>query len=215
MERGLFITFEGIDGTGKSTQACLLAEKLKKHGFSVVLTREPGGTPLAEKIRALLLYEKEINLAPVTEVMLYAAARAQHVAEVIWPALHRGEIVICERFSDSTLAYQGYATGIDRNLIQKADSIATGGLVPDLTFLLDLETTEGWARVRERNNGKQDRMEAKGSSFLEKVRNGYLAIAAQEENRVKNINCSGKKVSEVQQIIWEILLKRINCREGK
>ncbi len=209
MEKGLFITFEGIDGTGKSTQACLLAEKLKEHDFSVILTREPGGTPLAEKIRALLLYEKEINFAPITEVMLYAAARAQHVAEVIKPALQRGEIVICERFSDSTLAYQGYATGIDHKLIQKADSIATGGLVPDLTFLLDLDTTEGWSRVRKRNSGDQDRMEAKGFSFLEKVRNGYLEIASKEQSRVKIINCFGKKAIEIHKLLWEIVSEKI------
>jgi dTMP kinase len=205
MKKALFVTFEGVDGAGKSTQAQMLLKKIKECGVSVVLTREPGGTRLAEKIRNLLLYDEEIKFSSVTEVLLYAASRAQHVAEVIQPALARGEVVICERFTDSTLAYQGFASGND------LDKVATGGLVPDLTFLLDLGPVEGWARVQERNNnGKHDRIEAKGSSFQEKVRQGYLEIAANNQERVSIINCYGLGEKEIHHKIWRVFLEKFS-----
>ncbi|HHW11688.1 MAG TPA: dTMP kinase, partial [Firmicutes bacterium] len=176
MKQGIFVTFEGIDGSGKSTQAQMLAARLTAEGVPTVITREPGGTVLAEKIRELLLFPEE-DLAPETEVLLYAAARAQHVRQVIRPGLARGAVVICERFTDSTLAYQGFASENDPELIRKLNTFATGGLVPDLTFLLDITPEQGWSRVQERskNNGT-DRIEAKGLAFQEKVRQGYLRL---------------------------------------
>lgn len=200
--RGFFITLEGIDGTGKSTQARLLAAKLQEQGMSTVLTREPGGTPVAEKIREILLTESGEKISPPGEALLYAAARAQHVSVVIRPALAEGKVVICERFTDSTLAYQGYGSGLDLDLIRKANAIATEGLVPDLTFLLDIETREGWNRIQRRNNGKNDRMEAKGVEFLERVRRGYLELAGKAGERFVVLDCNGKNAGEVHEILW-------------
>lgn len=200
--RGFFITLEGIDGTGKSTQARLLAAKLQEQGMSTVLTREPGGTPVAEKIREILLTESGEKISLPGEALLYAAARAQHVSVVIRPALAEGKVVICERFTDSTLAYQGYGSGLDLDLIRKANAIATEGLVPDLTFLLDIETREGWNRIQRRNNGKNDRMEAKGVEFLERVRRGYLELAGKAGERFVVLDCNGKNAGEVHEILW-------------
>ncbi|HEY8391416.1 MAG TPA: dTMP kinase [Capillibacterium sp.] len=209
MEEGIFITFEGMDGAGKSTQAKLLAAHLQAEGVPVRLTREPGGTPLAENIRYLLLYAGEVKLAPVTEVLLYAAARAQHVSEIIRPALARGEVVICERYIDSSLVYQGFASGNDLSMIRQVNAYATGGLMPDLTFLLDVEAREGWCRVRERNGrAGTDRMEAKGLCFQEKVRQGFLQLAAGERERIKLLNCSGQSQDQLHQRIWELFVHK-------
>ncbi|NLY91442.1 MAG: dTMP kinase [Firmicutes bacterium] len=209
MEQGIFITFEGVDGAGKSTQAQLLATRLQAEGVLTCLTREPGGTALAERIRHLLLYTGEVKLAPVTEILLYAASRAQHVDEVIRPALARGEVVICERYIDSSLAYQGFASGNNIEMIRQVNAYATGGLMPDLTFLLDLETREGWRRVQERGEAaRTDRVEAKGFSFQEKVRQGFLRLAAGERERIQLLNCSGRTKDELHQRIWELLLDK-------
>ncbi len=209
MEQGIFITFEGVDGAGKSTQAHLLATRLQAEGVPTCLTREPGGTVLAEKIRHLLLYTGEVKLAPATEVLLYAASRAQHVNEVIRPALARGEVVICERYIDSSLAYQGFASGNNVKLIRQVNTFATGGLMPALTFLLDLEIIEGWRRVQERSEMMSaDRIEAKGFSFQEKVRQGYLRLAAREPERIQLLNCSGRTKGELHRWIWELLLDK-------
>lgn len=208
MEQGLFITFEGIDGSGKSTQAQMLAARLETLGVPTLITREPGGTVLAEKIRALLLFAEE-ELAPGTEVLLYAAARAQHVSTVIRPGLARGAVVICERFTDSSLAYQGFASGNDPELIRKINTFATGGLEPDLTFLLDVEPEEGWHRVQERSGGNgTDRIEARGRTFQEKVRQGYLRLAAAEAERFCLIKGSGRTKEELHQQIWERLVDK-------
>jgi dTMP kinase len=209
MKQGLFITFEGVDGSGKSTQAHLLAARLEVEAIPKLITREPGGTVLAEKIRQLLLFTEEIKLAPGTEVLLYAASRAQHVSEVIQPALNRGEVVISERFTDSSLVYQGFASGDDPELVRQVNFFATGGLVPDLTFFLDLSAEEGWRRVLERSGtGQTDRIEAKGLSFQEKVRQGYLRLAASEPDRICRLNCSGQTKDELHQCIWELLMDR-------
>ncbi|NLW55150.1 MAG: dTMP kinase [Firmicutes bacterium] len=218
MKKALFITFEGVDGTGKSTQARLLKERLMQAKVPVVLTREPGGTRLAEKIRALLLNEEGLNFSTVAEILLYAAARAQHVDEVIRPALEDQKVVICERFTDSTLAYQGYASGNDLEQIRQIDQFASGGLVPDLTFLLDLTPQTGWARIQERMaQGQQDRIEARGSAFQAKVREGYLRIAAAEPERICVINSNGLRIDEVHRLIWETFYDKYhsllgNCR---
>ena len=207
MKQGIFITFEGVDGSGKSTQAHMLAARLEVEAIPNLITREPGGTALAEKIRQLLLFTEEVKLAPGTEVLLYAASRAQHVSEVIRPALNRGEVVISERFTDSSLAYQGFASGNDPELVRQVNSFATGGLVPDLTFFLDLSAEEGWRRVLERS-GAEDRMEAKGLSFQEKVRQGYLRLAAGEPERICLLNCFGQTKDELHHCIWELLMDR-------
>lgn len=210
---GIFITLEGIDGTGKTTQARLLAERLEEEGESALLTREPGGTLIAEKIRELLLTDYGERMSAVTELLLYAAARAQHVSELIRPALRRGEVVICERFSDSTIAYQGYGAGLDPEVIRKADELATGGLRPDLTFLLDLSAEEGGARIVERNGrAGLDRMEGKGLFFQERVRRGYLKLAEAARERITVIDCAGLTPQEAQKVIWE---KYLELKIGK
>lgn len=209
-KKGFFITLEGVDGTGKTTQAKLLAENLEKRGFPVLLTREPGGTLLAERIRAILLELGEEKPVPLAELLLYSAARAQHVAEIIGPALAAGTVVICERFSDSTLAYQGYGLGLDLGMIAEINRIAAGGLVPDLTFLFHLETEEVWRRIRQRDpGGSGDRIEARGRAFLEKVQEGYLKLADAEPERIKTIPCLGKPVSEIQELLLAVVLEKL------
>ena len=164
---GIFITFEGIDGCGKSTQVRLFTDWLVKQGKPVLVTREPGGTPLAERIRRVLLEPVEEEVYPLTEILLYAASRAQHVAGQIGPALAAGKIVICERFVDSTFAYQGYGLGYDLALIKELNHVATGGLVPDWTLLMDLP---GWRpRAHSRAGGR-----IKPGACWEQVRDGYL-----------------------------------------
>lgn len=201
-KKGFFITLEGIDGTGKTTQARLLAENLKQRGFPVLLTREPGGTLLAERIRTILLELGEEKPVPLAELLLYSAARAQHVAEIIDPALAAGTVVICERFSDSTLAYQGYGLGLDLGMIAEINRIAAGGLEPDLTFLFYLEPDEVWRRIRQRDPGRTgDRIEARGRTFLEKVQEGFLKLAAAAPERIKVIPCRDRPVQAIQDLL--------------
>ena len=200
--RGFFISIEGIEGTGKSTQTRLLAAYLLQRGRIVVRTQEPGGTAISLKIRELLLSLDSREMDPVTELLLYNAARVQHIREVIDPALARGEIVISDRFSDSTLAYQGYGRGIDCKMIDALDAIATSGMRPDLTLLLDIDVETGLQRNREIN--KRDRLELEDISFHEKVRKGFLEIAAQEPERIRVISCDGS-VETVHKIIKDIV----------
>lgn len=187
--KGFFISLEGIEGTGKSTQTLLLTEYLQQRGRIVVRTAEPGGTAISLKIRELLLSLDSREMDPVTELLLYNAARVQHIREVIGPALARGEIVISDRFSDSTLAYQGHGRGIDRRMIDALDAIATNGMRPDLTLLLDIDVETGLQRNREIN--KRDRLELEDIAFHEKVRKGFLEIAAREHKRIRIIDCNG------------------------
>jgi dTMP kinase len=187
--KGLFISLEGIEGTGKSTQAELLAEHLRKKGFTVVKTAEPGGTRISLKVRELLLSTDNTNMAPLTELLLYSAARVQHIEEIIMPALRRGDVVITDRFSDSTMAYQGYGRGIDPQLIDSLDLIATGRLRPHLTILLDIDVATGLRRNRQAN--KEDRLELEEISFHERVRKGFISIAAKEPERIRLVDCSG------------------------
>ncbi|MBI5076010.1 MAG: dTMP kinase [Nitrospirae bacterium] len=186
--KGLFISFEGIEGTGKSTQARLLTEHLQQRGRIVVRTAEPGGTAISLKIRELLLSLESKEMDSVTELLLYNAARVQHIREVIAPALERGEIVVTDRFSDSTLAYQGYGRGIDRTMIDTLDAIATKGMRPDLTLLLDIDVETGLQRNRDIN--KRDRLELEDVAFHKKVRAGFLEIAAGQPDRIRIIDCS-------------------------
>lgn len=185
---GIFISFEGIEGTGKSTQARLLSEHLRAKGFSVTQTEEPGGTPISLKIRELLLSLDSKDMDPVTELLLYNASRVQHIKKVIAPALQRGDIVITDRFSDSTIAYQGYGRGISLELLDSLDVISTNRMRPDITLLLDLDVKTGLKRNREIN--KQDRLELEDIAFHQKVRDGFLALSAKEPERIKKIDCS-------------------------
>lgn len=181
--RGLLITVEGVEGSGKTTVAHLLAEWLRQQGFAVTLTQEPGGTPFSDRIRHLLLSPE--GRSAWTEVFLFLASRAEHVANVIRPALERGEIVVCDRFTDSTLAYQGFGLGLPVEVLTELNRLATNRLNPDLTLLLDIEPEEGLKRVR-----RFTIFEQKGLPFLQRVRWGYLQLARKEPNRIKVVNAS-------------------------
>jgi len=179
---GLFITLEGIDGCGKSTQARLLASWLEKRGAEVVLTREPGGTEKGERLRELVLSPGH-EIPPAAELFLYLADRAIHVAEVIAPARARGAIVVCERYTDSTLAYQGYGRGLEVALLRRLNEEATGGVVPDLTVVIDIPPEA--ARL---DAARLDRLESSGDSFRARVAAGFRALAAQEPERIKLVD---------------------------
>lgn len=202
----MFITLEGPDGSGKSTQALLLIRFLKKAGYQVLHTREPGGDRVAESIRRLLLSPHN-KIVPETELFLYWACRAQHVQQIINPALARGVIVVCERFSDATVAYQGYGRGIDLKLIKSMNQLASGGLIPDLTFLLDIQPEKGLQKVLEAK-GVKDRFELEKLSFHKRVRRGYLAIAAQEPGRVVKISGSGT-IDRIHRRILLVVKKKL------
>ncbi|MFZ5899272.1 MAG: dTMP kinase [Bacillota bacterium] len=173
--RGLFIVFEGIDGAGKSTQLGLLSKTLQERSYPVLVTREPGGTRLGEAIRGLLLDPAYTQMAEQAEAFLYAAARAQCVREVIVPALDRGYYVLCDRYADSTLAYQGFGRGLDLEFLRRLNDLATGGVYPDLTVILDLDVD----LAEKRMTGVRDRMELEQKAFYHRVRQGYLELAAQ------------------------------------
>jgi len=215
--KGFFITLEGIDGCGKTTQARLLAEHLAGKGMSVVRSREPGGTGIGLKIRSILLDPGHNGMNPVTEMLLYSADRAQHISEVIEPALASGKVVICDRFADATTAYQGYARGIDLDLVGTLEEIATRGCSPDLTVLLDIPVEEALGRAIGRNNthgtGHEGRFEEESAAFHEKVRQGYLAIAQCEPERVKIIDATGS-VEEIQARIRAAVDKVIGRRDN-
>ncbi|HCC68756.1 MAG TPA: dTMP kinase [Nitrospiraceae bacterium] len=193
-----FISFEGIEGSGKSTQAKLLAQYLRRNGYGVLTTEEPGGTEIGHKIRAILLDTAHKHMSPLTELLLYNASRAQHIKEVIEPALAKGIIVITDRFFDSTVAYQGYGRGINPALIKAIDKVSTHNLKPDITFLLDLNVEEGLKR----NMGarKEDRFEAEDIEFHKKVRQGYMKIAREEPDRVQIIDAYGSRQTVHERI---------------
>ncbi|BCB95662.1 thymidylate kinase [Dissulfurispira thermophila] len=206
LKKGIFISFEGIEGTGKTTQAKLLSEHLTKKGYKVILTHEPGGTVIGNRIREILLHVDHREMSYMTELLLYNAARAQHLSEKIIPALNEGYIVITDRFTDSTTAYQGYGRGIDMQLIMSIDSIATGGIKPHLTVLFDLDVEIGLKRNKGIN--KVDRLELEDIEFHKKVREGYLKIAEAESERIKVIDASlpleivAQKVEEI--VKWRL-----------
>ncbi|HVP57076.1 MAG TPA: dTMP kinase [bacterium] len=184
---GVFITLEGIEGSGKSTQAAKLRDFLVARGLDVVVTREPGGSPIAEKIRKILLDPSNKKMVPLAELFLYEASRTQHVAEIIAPALRAGKCVVCDRFFDASTAYQGAARGIDTAAVERLNLLATGGLVPDLTIVLDLDPETGLKRL----GRSPDRLESESLEFHRRVRRGYLELAAREPGRVKVVDASG------------------------
>jgi dTMP kinase len=208
-KRGKFITFEGVDGSGKTTQSALLCSYLRQKGTDVVETREPGGTELGEKIREILLSPSNSMLTETSEILLFLAARAQQVAEVIMPSLGQGRWVISDRFCDSTLAYQGYGRGIDVEAIRKLNDIATGGLEPDITILLDLDAETGIRRaIAEKNEFLEssggDRMEKETKEFHTLVREGYLELARQESRRIKMVSATGS-IEEVHETVASLI----------
>jgi dTMP kinase len=200
---GLFITLEGMDGSGKSTQHRLLVKHLKKRGLKVRTTREPGGTSIGEQIRTILLGSSTQGLAPLAELALLYAARAQHLEEVVRPALGRGEIVVSDRYNDASLAYQGYGRRLGTAVVKALDRVICGTTQPELTLILDLPTRLALARAKEREkrrNSRRGRFEAESLKFHERVRKGYRAIARQEPRRVKLIRAD-RPVDEVQSEI--------------
>lgn len=186
--RGTFITFEGVDGSGKSTQASLLVERLREQRREVVALREPGGTPISEKIRALLLDPENAEMADECELLLYEASRAQLVREVIEPALLRGAIVVCDRFYDSTHAYQHGGRGLSDALVSRANELGCCGLSPDVTLVLDIDPAAALARATAQG---ADRLEAEGLAFQQRVRKDYLALAKADPARVRVIDAAG------------------------
>ena len=198
MARGIFITLEGADGCGKSTQAELLAEVLLARGREVVRLREPGGTPISEKIRALLLDSANAEMVPEAELLLYEASRAQLTRQVIEPALARGAVVLCDRYYDSTYAYQAGGRGLDETLVRQSNVLGSCGRVPDRTLVLDLDPALGYARA---TAAGADRMEAEGLAFQERVRAAYLRLASEEPARVRVVDAAGEKDAVTARLI--------------
>jgi len=213
----LFIVFEGPEGSGKTTQMELLQQALEKAGVATTRTREPGGTPIGEQIRKVLHDRNNREMLPLTEALLYSAARAQHVAEVIRPALDRGEVVICDRYATSTLAYQGYGHGLDLDMLRAITDWATEGLYPDLIVYLDLDVRCGLERKRQALRGGQDgwnRMEEQAIAFHQAVRRGYLCMARSEPARWLIVDAS-KPVDAVQQQIWQCIKEKLAERRSQ
>jgi len=207
MMQARFITIEGIEGVGKSTQIARLAAALEQRGIQPILSREPGGTPMAEQIRALVLQAREEPLPPTAELLLMFAARAVHLHNLIEPNLASGRWVLCDRFTDATFAYQGGGRGLDANTIGQLESLVQGARRPDLTFLLDAPVELGLTRVRQRSGSSPDRFESEKAAFFERVRAAYLTRAAAEPARIAVIDASGTE-DAVSTRMLEILEAR-------
>ena len=205
---GLFITLEGPEGAGKTTQLKLLSKFLDEQAIEHVITRDPGGTGIGKPIRRILL-NSESAVHPVTELLLYEADRAQNVSEIIIPNLQAGRVVFCDRYTDSTIAYQGYGRGLDRKLIDLLNEIASQGLRPDLTILFDIESSAGLARLHPSGH---DRLEKEALEFHHKVRSGYLQLVKDEPQRFKIIDAGGA-MSAVQEQLKEIVMEAVNARK--
>jgi dTMP kinase len=208
--RGRFITFEGGEGTGKSTHAALLAARLRSFGIGVNLTREPGGTPGAEVMRYILLSGAVRPLGPNAEALMFAAARDDHLTSLIRPSLDRGRWVVCDRFADSTRIYQGVAGKVDPRTIRAMERIVVGDTRPDLTFILDVPAKEGMRRAAaRRGEGTTDRFEGEALAFHEKLRDGFLTLAANEPDRCVLIDATMPK-QDVAEQIWRVVLKKLD-----
>ncbi|GBD38928.1 Thymidylate kinase [bacterium HR37] len=203
----MFITFEGIEGSGKTTQAQLLRDFLVNKGYRVTFTREPGWGILGRLIRRMLLEERDLELDPVAELCLFCADRAQHVKELLRPRLKAGDIVICDRFVDSTVVYQGYGRGLDIELVKKVANASTLGLKPDITLLLNLPVRIALSRIRNRES--MTKFEEEPLEFHERIRQGYLFIAQKEPDRIKVINAA-RGVDQIREEITDIVLTRLS-----
>ncbi|MCK4857792.1 MAG: dTMP kinase [candidate division Zixibacteria bacterium] len=205
---GIFITFEGIDGSGKSTQARLLYDLLTKRGYDLTFLREPGGTKVSEHIRKILLDRKNDSISPQTELLLYLAARAEVVDKIIAPALAAGRIVVADRFYDSTFAYQVYGRGLPVRIVRTANKFASAALTPDLTFLVDLPVRAAQRRLHR----AKDRLEAEGVRFQERVRRGFLQLAQAQPRRIKVLN-GGKRIEDIFTQVEERTIRLLRRRK--
>ncbi len=204
----MFITLEGPEGSGKTSQIPALAEFIKDAGYEIVVTREPGGTPVGDQIREVLMNLKNVSIVPRTEILLFLAARAQHVESVIRPALELGKVVLCDRFGDSTLAYQGYGHNTDLTTLRSLLDFSTGGLKPDLTLLLDIPVSKGIERKQD-NCSEWNRLDAYAVAFHERVRQGYLKLANEEPDRWVIINAAHDK-EKVQESMRQAVMQRLS-----
>lgn len=211
---GLFITFEGLEGAGKTTQAERLVAHLEREGYPVMLTREPGGTAIGDAVRDILIDVRYEEMDPLTEVFLFAAARRQHVEQVIRPRLGEGTIVVCDRFGDSSLAYQGYGRGVHLTQIREVNGMCLWRMQPDLTFYLDLEPFQIQARFRERYGGDDslaDRMERNDPAFFERVREGYMDLVRDEPGRMRYIDAT-LSVEAIHNKVVETAMREVHLR---
>ncbi|MEK7544340.1 MAG: dTMP kinase [Patescibacteria group bacterium] len=213
MKRGFFITFEGGEGAGKSIQAEILASHLREEGYPIVVTREPGGTRIGEQIRAITHNQENVDMEATTEAYLMAAARAQHVAQIIEPAIASGKIVLCDRFVDSSIAYQGYGRKLGAEVISSLNALAINGAKPDLTLLLSVSPDVGQKR-RSKSDKTKDRLDLQQHDFYSRVHDGYLALAKNESNRYVVINAE-ESIVNVAQTIWDEVQKRLPSRNAK
>ena len=208
MARGAFITFEGGEGAGKSTQVKRLANRLERAGRTVVQTREPGGSPSAEEIRNLLVTGRADRWSPLAETLLFYAARVEHWRQVIDPALASGKDVICDRFADSTMAYQAYAGGLPRADIERLHSLVVPTAKPDITIILDLPPDVGLSRAAHRH-GNENRFESKDIGFHERLRQGFIDIAKREPARCEVLDAN-RSIDEIDETVWSVIRKRLN-----
>ncbi len=202
----MFISFEGLDGSGKTTQANLLVETLRERHHEIDFIREPGGTEISERIREILLDKKHLGMNEITELLLFSAARAQLVFQMIQPALNERRFVVCDRYVDSTTAYQGYGRGLHLDAVRAINAAATFGVMPDVTFLIDISVEEIIER-RKKSGTPMDRMESSGNTFYERVRSGYLAMAHEEPQRFVVVD-GAQSIEVIKKIIWEEVLNR-------
>jgi dTMP kinase len=212
LKRGFLLSLEGIEGCGKSTQLRELAKRLRAAGYHVVETREPGGVPISEQIRTILLAPSHRGMEARCEVLLYLASRAQHVVEKVLPALEKGAVVLCDRFADATMAYQGYGRRLDPRTIAQLNRFATAGLQPDLSIILDVPVSVGLARKR--RVGHLDRLDRESETFHQAVRSGYLRIAKVEPRRVKVVDGT-LTTNEVAGKIEQIVHPRLKARKSR
>ncbi len=207
MSRGIFITLEGGEGTGKSTQSTLLCDRLLASGHKVLQTREPGGTPGAEEIRNILVSGNPQSWSPIAEALLMSAARDDHLQRLIIPGLEEGQFVICDRFYDSTQAYQGVAGGVDSELLEILKKHVVGKYTPDLTLVFDLDPEVGLVRANERGKGIEDRFEAKGMTYHQNIRRAFLEIAHNSPDRCAVVDAS-QSIEDIETHVWQIVSDR-------
>ncbi len=212
MKKGFIITFEGGEGAGKSIQVEILVSHLHEEGYSVVVTREPGGTRIGEQIRAITHSQENVDLDPVTEAYLMAASRAQHVRQIITPALESGKMVVCDRFVDSSLAYQGYGRKLGVDVVSGLNALAVNGAKPDLTILLDISPEIG-AKRRAKSRKPSDRLDLQQHDFYQRVREGFLALAKRDPNRYVVIN-AGNTIEVVAANIWTVVQDKLPKSNG-